>query len=644
MSSNQNNGRAIFRYNGVSHFQPSTQEDEAQILRLFSNTNRSISAHLIITDKGAFREAMNALMLVLAAGFAYRPSPGNTGTVSYDTRAPNRAKARDTFCSIIKKNDPDSWLGMDPVISISEKGILIEGLSQNAQDMGSVFLPSTTYEIHGEIQYGCSNIEVGPDLVDGLLQITTKRRLEVLIGGELASDESSEHYFGSLTKDFLYPDSWKREILQFLSSSALADSPEVTLGRIDFFNVLRHLRLHKIEKGDSQKMQIALIKGVAPEIQLDPWGWKMKSSLGPYTGSKGAYIGFYDREKLRRLEPLLPFVERVNARLMGDALPAFWTLNSDSVCYTYGTLGYNPINWARGLYRDQVLRRDTENPAGYEAVISALQHQRNMSVEELISATGLDVHTVQKSLVRAVQNGVVAPNAGVGRYQIRDLFVHTDLERLRFGPKKGGYKAEKRAYEIVEQGRVHMNGKISVRPNGEVDFAREIRSFDRSNPHDVQADFSADPVVVTEKKKSFQSEDPQFYPKLQLNAAGAIRKPGCTCAYIDVMKAEKQKPVICSHIQAVWIQYCREHILGGQTGIKSLAQNLLIQLNDGQMGQAHRIRLRARRLIDEWGTLDELNTGRPERRVMMYQRQEDAFHAFEQRIADLESQGFINAG
>ena len=110
------------------------------------------------------------------------------------------------------------------------------------------------------------------------------------------------------------------------------------------------------------------------------------------------------------------------------------------------------------------------------------------------------------------------------------------------------------------------------------------------------------------------------------------------------MKAEKQKPVICSHIQAVWIQYCREHILGGQTGIKSLAQNLLIQLNDGQMGQAHRIRLRARRLIDEWGTLDELNTGRPERRVMMYQRQEDAFHAFEQRIADLESQGFINAG
>jgi len=644
MSSNQNKGRTVFTYNGVSHFQPSTQEDESQILRLFANTNRSVSAHIVIQDKGAFREAMNALMLVLEAGFEYRPSPGNTGTVNYDTRTPNRAKARDTFCSIIKKNDPDSWLGMDPVISISEKGILIEGLSQNAQDMGSVFLPSTAYEVKGSIEYGCSNLEVGPDLVDGLLQITTKRELEVIIGGELDVDESSTQYFGSVTKDFIYPNSWKREILQFLSASSLESSPEVTFGRIDFFNVLRHLRLNKTMKGESQRMQIALINGVAPEIQLDPWGWKVKSCLGPYTGKKSAYIGFYDREKLRRLEPLLPFVEQINARFMGDALPTFWNLNSATISYTYGTLGYNPINWSRGLFRDQILRRDTPNPQGYELVISEMKHQRNMSVEELVFSTGLDRSIVQEALVRAIQNGVVASNAGVGRYQLRDLFVDTDLSRLKFGPKKGGYKAEKKAYEIVEQGRVYMDGKISVRPNGEVDFAKEIRSFDRSNPHNVQADFSADPVVVTEKKKSFQSEDPQFYPKLQLNAIGAIRKPGCTCAYMDVMKAEKQKPVICSHIQALWIQYCREHILGEQTGIKSLAQSMLIQLNDGQLGKAHRLRLRARRLIDEWGTLDELNSGRPERRVMMYQRQEDAYHAFEQRIADLESQGFINAG
>ena len=73
-------------------------------------------------------------------------------------------------------------------------------------------------------------------------------------------------------------------------------------------------------------------------------------------------------------------------------------------------------------------------------------------------------------------------------------------------------------------------------------------------------------------------------------------------------------------------------------------QNILIQLQDGELGQAHRLRLRARRLIDEWGTLDELNSGRPERRVMMYQRQEDAYHAFLARIADLEASGFINAG
>ncbi|MEC7988192.1 MAG: hypothetical protein VX278_23700 [Myxococcota bacterium] len=642
MSSNEKNGRTVFTYTGVSHFQPSTREEEPQVLRLFTNTNRPVRAHIVIQDKGAFREAMNALMLVLEPGFEYRPSSGNTGTISYDSRAANLAKARDTYCKIIQKNDPQSWLGMDPVVSISQKGILIEGLSMNAQDMASVFVPATAYEIKGELVLGCSNIDVGPELVDGLLQITTKRTLEVVIGGEQEKRESYAKYFGSVNKSFLYPNSWKREILQCMAASSL-DSPNVTFSRIDFFNVLRHLRLNKTEKGDSEKMQIALIKGVAPEIQLDPWGWKVKSNLGPYTGEKSAYIGFYDRDKLRRLEPLIPFIERVNVRLMGDALPAFWTLNSKSVCYTYGTLGYNPINWARGLFRDQVLRRDTQNPAGYESILSMLEQKRNMSIAELVTATNIDSDAVQKVLVRAIQNGVVASNAGVGRYQIRNLFVRTDIEKLRFGPKNRGYKDEKLAYELVESGRVQMDGRITVSASGEVDFAKEIRNFERDKNGDVQAKFSADPVVVTEPKKSFQTEDPQFNPKLQLDAKGAVRKPGCTCAYMDVMRAEGKKP-ICSHLQAIWIHYCREYVLGEQTGIKSLAQSMLIQLQDGELGQAHRLRLRARRLIDEWGSLDELNSGRPERRVRMYQRQEDAYSAFLNRIADLESQGFVNAG
>ena len=137
--------------------------------------------------------------------------------------------------------------------------------------------------------------------------------------------------------------------------------------------------------------------------------------------------------------------------------------------------------------------------------------------------------------------------------------------------------------------------------------------------------------------------EPRFYPKLQLDVRGATRKPGCTCAYMSAMK-DKPNP-ICSHLQALWIQYCREHILGEKTGIKSLVQNILVQISDkGEVKEAHRLRLRARRLIDEWGSLDDITSGSPERQVILFQRQEDAYNAFVRRIKDLESNGFVNAG
>jgi len=102
------------------------------------------------------------------------------------------------------------------------------------------------------------------------------------------------------------------------------------------------------------------------------------------------------------------------------------------------------------------------------------------------------------------------------------------------------------------------------------------------------------------------------------------------------------KGAICSHIQALWIYYCREHILGESTGIRSLAQNILVKVENGSCS-GHRICIRGRRIIDEWGTMDELNRGTPERRVRLYQRQEDAYQAFVDRIAELEDKGFTNA-
>ena len=84
--------------------------------------------------------------------------------------------------------------------------------------------------------------------------------------------------------------------------------------------------------------------------------------------------------------------------LLGEALPGFWILNLEDVSYTYGTMGFGSSNWARGLLRDQMLRRDTANPEEYETVLSALQKVSHATVAELVSTTGLDAEKVRQSL------------------------------------------------------------------------------------------------------------------------------------------------------------------------------------------------------------------------------------------------------
>ena len=620
-----------FRYNGLSHFQ-----QETQVLQLFTDTNRPVQATITINPRqvGAIREALNALMLVLESGFIYRSTTGK-GEINYDDRADNKAVSRNRFFTTIRKTDPEAVVGMDPTISISSKGILIEGFALNYQDMGSVFIPASSYTVAGELTTGTSTLEVGPDLQKGLLQVTAKRDLVIRIGS--SANGAEEAYTGSVHKDFVYGNRWKREILQFMAASVAPGNVEARFKRIDLYNILRHLRLHKEEKGDSTALRLILINGLNPEIRLEPWNTKVVSPVGPFDGDRSAIMRYYSRDKLVRLQPLLPYIDNVDVSLLGEALPGFWILNSEDVSYTYGTMGFGATNWARGLLRDQMLRRDTANPDDYDTVMSALQTVSNATVSELVSTTGLDTTTVRQSLLRGVQIGQVAPNAGVGGYQYRELFVETSMTGLVYGETFKGYKDETLAYEIVEQGRVDMNGKIHVQPSGAIDFARLYKVKQGHDDSTVQ--YKSESVKVSQAKRSFQTEDPVFEPKLQLNAIGAVKKPGCTCAYMDAVG----KGAICSHLQALWIQYCREHILGQVTGMKSLAQNILVKV-DGEASSGHRISIRGRRIIDEWGTIDDLNGGRPERRVRLYQRQEDACTAFVNRIAELEGQGFINAG
>jgi len=325
-------------YGGLSHITsyPVANDEMEQQVFLFG-TASDAAANIIIKDVGAFREAMIAMMSLVAFGINYKSADGDLVYNRKVQEPMTLAQSRNRYYSDIREEDPSAWLSMDPIVTITPTGILFEAVDQYGTTCAAFFLKAEGFE--GEIKSGRLNIEVGIDLIEGLSTITTRQSLRLHIGHHPSTQEMSKTYVGSVTKSFVYPDEWERRVLQLLSSSQITKY-DVKLSRIDLFNVLRHLRLHADVSDASKTMHFVLVNGRPVEMLMDPWDWKVTSVAGTHQGKSGI-VGFYDRRSLLMLEPLLAYTQDISVGLVGTAQPSFWTFDCGSLIYTSGMQGFN---------------------------------------------------------------------------------------------------------------------------------------------------------------------------------------------------------------------------------------------------------------------------------------------------------------
>ena len=662
--------RYVFSYTGISYVEASLQDtkrgiEHQQTMYLYTDTHRVQSgtstacADITITDVAAFRDAMYALMQVVSLGFSHKPVSGGEPLV-YERTERNRAIAKKYFYDSMKKYDDQAWVVMDPVLTITQGGMLFEVVDKRGIQLASFFLKSTAYT--GTVGLGSTHVEVGEDFLESLLLLNTNASLRLCIGTDLQQprDTNGDTYTGyiyqdptvEIRKDFCYPDEWERCALQFLASSAL-ENTTYTMKRMDMFNLLQYLRLHadpssstKEASAETQskvktELKFIVVQNKQPEIRLEPWNHCIVCTASPYTGNKSGIIGYSNRRDLSRLEALLPYVDDIVVQIVGEAQPVFWTLQGNSFVYTFATMGFKPSNWAPGLQLDQRMRRDTPNSAEYEKVQGYLQqHVHGATANDISSALGVSLRDTQNALLRLIQHGLVTP-AFDGIYRYRVLLPGLDVQRSNIVFRNG---QERKAYIAVSQGRVQK--KITVKPTGEIDFALEKRRSSKQKivQNGIEMEqtvyqFSSEPSTVTEEKKFFQTEEPVYTPKLQVNVAGATRKPGCSCAYM--LAKEKDAPQ-CSHIQALWIQHCQDQMNIAETSLVSLAQQMLIKTVASE--EVYRISLRGKRVIEEWGNCNSITSNTAKRQVILFQEQAKASYAFFARVSQLEQNGFTKLG
>jgi len=159
--------------------------------------------------------------------------------------------------------------------------------------------------------------------------------------------------------------------------------------------------------------------------------------------------------------------------------------------------------------------------------------------------------------------------------------------------------------------------------------------------------------MVTEPRHPFQEREPRFTPKLELNRAGATRKPGCTCTYWKRQTASTKSP--CAHLQALWLRHCmdraEERALEATDPSRITVRNstYVKRAHSGADGSAdtgevvHELKLMFSRVTESWGTRAQLRSKSGRRQVLIFHSVAAARADYFARCSRLEQKGFLNA-
>lgn len=611
-------GALLLRYEGVSCYEATA---EAQRLCLFTDLNRAGEgapprAALTLRRPLALREGLRALLELAGLRGAYQPADADT----YQAYAAWRraldpmitpVETTRSFFSFLAEHDPAAWVGCDPTVSLSPSGLRFELLEPEGRLYGALTLKPEAYEAQeGSAERLCAQVEAGASLRDGLARLNTATPATLLLGADPA--RAAAGCAGAVEKALPAPLAWQRGYTQLLAAATLSPR-RVPLSRMDLYNILQQLRLHADPPKERSGMRFELVPGRAPAVTLEPWGWRLTGTGGAYRGPRAELIGVWDRRDLMVFDALLPYVQGVEAVILGEAQPTFWVLDCGDFTFTLAAMGFRPNNWSRGLLLDVALPRALPEELDARA-LAALSAPRTPTAlaEELGVSHGEALGALRRLTQAGRARPEVTPGAAEPTFEERELF-------MGFTPEASRYRNDREAlaHALVAEGRARVT--LSELPTGEVE---------------VQG-------AVTEPKAAHMAAEPTYAPQFQLKEGAGMRKVSCDCAWMK--DREKQKLGACGHAQALWLRYALDEAaraaeLAAHPDRVERASKVFVR-RDGDVERSRAVALKRTRLEETW----EDTGAAPRRFHKVFNTVAAARAAYFQRVADLERRDFMDA-
>ncbi|WP_426754674.1 hypothetical protein [Myxococcus sp. Y35] len=328
----------------------------------------------------------------------------------------------------------DSWNGegsgawLDPLITVHPDRLFFEAFSQDLSAYGLVIVDRERFVPEGEVHCGTTNVDFTAWLWAALAEMRSSRETHLRIGPE-GFDVRTTGAGGRFEQKVDVPEPWVRGLLQLQGAMAMPGT-RLSVRPVDLLAAVRFLS-HTKARVSPRALRYEMQPGEDARLMLEPWEHPIPLRGAAHGYTEPRTIRAWGRRRLRLLEPLLPYAERVDIYLKGRALPHFYVAHlSDGVRFLLGLSGWTANHWTHTAGLDLLLEPTHDAPLA-ERVLDVLRARFHASTEEVAAALGVDVARAAGALATQCAAGRALFDVEARRWRHRELFATpVDLGRL----------------------------------------------------------------------------------------------------------------------------------------------------------------------------------------------------------------------
>jgi hypothetical protein len=425
------------------------------------------------------------------------------------------------------KFDKDAWWVLDPVVSVHPDCVVFEVFSIDESSYGRVTVPMDKLETFGETQFGTTNVDYSRALADEIRRVRSYRPafLAVSAGGVSVATGAGER----LEKKIDLPPTWVRGFLQ-CQSAATYPGIDLTLSPSTVADVLSVLKRRR-EKEGPRSLRFVLAPGQKPKIVIEPWGVEVQEATHVFTGDFTGDVRIWGRRRLFALADLMPYADKVQARLLGTGMPSYWTVYQSTHRFDLGLSGWTKNDWSSAARFDLLAATAEASEGDIAQAAALLERDLRLTPEDLAGRSDLSREVAASALQRLCREGRAMFDIATGAYRWRQLL-----------PVPAQFDDESDQRMNLARRLVATGGVRFLKPDEEDENFPETTMG--AGGDDKVTRFRA--VVRGGESK----RERKFHVVLDLDADGRARFVTCDCAW---HRREKLRKGPCAHILAATV-------------------------------------------------------------------------------------------